>query len=458
MVDTTAPTITILGDAVMNHELGDTYNDAGVLLEDLDPRTVTLVTTGSVNESVLDTYEITYTATDASGNSATATRTVFVTDTTGPTVTVVGDNPVTVELGDTYTDAGVLLEDLDPRAITLDTTNEVDVFAPGEYTVTYTATDSSGNATTATRTVNVVDTTAPTITILGDAVMNHELGDTYNDAGVLLEDLDPRTVTLVTTGSVNESVLDTYEITYTATDASGNSATATRTVFVTDTTGPTVTVVGGEVTYHELGYAYEDAGVLLEDLDPRTITLVTSYGATGEVDGGTLDTYEITYTATDSSGNATTVTRVVFVTDTLAPVFVSSPYFTVNEGATNVGLVVSNDVDPRSITFTIESSLLQITEGGYVSFIQPADYEGQTSNPVDLPYDGSTYDITATVTATDSSGNAGYQDITVSINDVGGIDDNTATGTGTNTASSTGVGTGSGTGSGSGSGSGTGTS
>ena len=145
-------------------------------------------------------------------------------------------------------------------------------------------------------------------------------------------------------------------------------------------------------------------------------------------------------------------------TDTLAPVFVSSPYFTVNEGATNVGLVVANDLDPRSITFTIESSLLQITEGGYVSFIQPADYEGQTSNPVDLPYDGSTYDITATVTATDSSGNAGYQDITVSINDVGGIDDNTATGTGTNTASSTGVGTGSGTGSGSGSGSGTGTS
>ena len=52
------------------------------------------------------TYVITYTATDASGNTGTATRTVTVVDTTAPVVTVTGDTSVTVELGSTYTDAG----------------------------------------------------------------------------------------------------------------------------------------------------------------------------------------------------------------------------------------------------------------------------------------------------------------------------------------------------------------
>ena len=53
-----------------------------------------------------------------------------------------------------------------------------------------------------------------------------------------------------------------------------------------------------------------------------------------------------------------------------------------------------------------------------------------------------TYDITATVTVTDASSNTATQEITVSIRDVGGIDDNTETGTGTNTSTNTGTGTG----------------
>ena len=37
----------------------------------------------------------------------------------------------------------------------------------GSYTITYTATDLDNNTATATRTVNVVDTTAPVITVTG---------------------------------------------------------------------------------------------------------------------------------------------------------------------------------------------------------------------------------------------------------------------------------------------------
>ena len=50
-------------------------------------------------------------------------------------------------------------------------------------------------------------------------------------------------------------------------------------------------------------------------------------------------------------------------------------------------------------------------------------------------------DFTATVTATDASGNTATQDITVQVRDVGGVDDDSGTGTGTGTGVSTGTAT-----------------
>ena len=60
----------------------------------------------------MGSYTVTYTATDLDNNTATASRTVNVVGTTAPIVTVIGDNPATVELGGSYTDAGLL-----PRSI-----------------------------------------------------------------------------------------------------------------------------------------------------------------------------------------------------------------------------------------------------------------------------------------------------------------------------------------------------
>ena len=80
-----------------------------------------------------------------------------------PAITILGDNPATVELGDYYTDAGATATDLS-GAVTVVTTGTVDTDTVGAYTITYTSTDASGNAGTATRTVNVVDTTKPVVT------------------------------------------------------------------------------------------------------------------------------------------------------------------------------------------------------------------------------------------------------------------------------------------------------
>ena len=56
----------------------------------------------------------------------------------------------------------------------------------GSYTITYKVQDTSYSGYSAIilkRIVNVVDTTAPVITITGDNLIYHELGVTYTDAG-----------------------------------------------------------------------------------------------------------------------------------------------------------------------------------------------------------------------------------------------------------------------------------
>ena len=66
-------------------------------------------------------------------------------------------------MGDTYTDAGAAASDLSGD-IDVVSSGTVDTDTLGEYTITYSATDASGNSAEVSRVVNVVDTTAPVFT------------------------------------------------------------------------------------------------------------------------------------------------------------------------------------------------------------------------------------------------------------------------------------------------------
>ena len=91
-----------------------------------------------------------------------------VQDTTAPTLTIVGSNPVTVQSGAPYTDAGATATDIVDGNLTAGIVVgglPINTNVVGSYTVIYNVTDSSGNAAAqATRTVNVVDATPPVIT------------------------------------------------------------------------------------------------------------------------------------------------------------------------------------------------------------------------------------------------------------------------------------------------------
>src|SRR4029079_12545732 len=300
------------------------YTDAGATASDsCDTSLTTGTATGSVDVNTPGTYTITYNATDASGNHADAvTRTVIVSDTTKPVITLTGSTPVTVECHTSYTDAGATASDsCDTSLTTATATGSVDVNTPGTYTITYNATDASGNhADAVTRTVIVSDTTKPVITLTGSTPVTVECHTSYTDAGATASDsCDTSLTTATATGSVDVNTPGTYTITYNATDASGNHADAvTRTVIVSDTTKPVITLTGSTPVTVECHTSYTDAGATASDSCDTSLTTAT---ATGSVDVNTPGTYTITYNATDASGNhADAVTRTVIVSDTTKPV------------------------------------------------------------------------------------------------------------------------------------------
>jgi hypothetical protein len=76
--DTTPPVITILGNNPEILTRGSVYTDAGATALDNVDGTVSVGTTGAVDTTTVGVYTITYAATDAAGNTGTATRTVVV--------------------------------------------------------------------------------------------------------------------------------------------------------------------------------------------------------------------------------------------------------------------------------------------------------------------------------------------------------------------------------------------
>lgn len=321
--DATAPVITLLGENPITIQVGAVYNDAGATaLDNVDGDiSATIATTGlPINTAIPGAYTITYNVSDAAGNPAIQiTRTVNVVDVTTPIITLLGENPITIELGAVYTDAGVTASDDVDGDITANiiTVNPVNSNIVGVYIITYNVADLSGNpAPEVTRTVNVVDTTAPIITLLGDNPANIEVGYQYSDAGATANDNYDGNITgnIITVNNVNSNVVGTYAVTYNVSDLSGNpAAEVVRTVNVTpDATAPVITLNSGNKSIYQ-GTIYTDLGAAALDNIDGNIT------ANIIVTGLPLDTtlpgvYTIAYNVLDAAGNkAVEITRTVNV-------------------------------------------------------------------------------------------------------------------------------------------------
>ncbi|RZO20970.1 MAG: DUF5011 domain-containing protein [SAR92 clade bacterium] len=174
-----APYITLNGSVTVNHEQATTYVDAGATATDITDGSVTVITTGSVDSDTAGTYFLSYSATDSEGNvSRTLIRSVTVADTTAPTITLIGESAVEVELDASYEDAGATATDTVDGSVEVVTTGSVDTSIAVTYTLTYTATDTAGNSSTATREVTVLSPKAALsiATLTGNWRLTREAG------------------------------------------------------------------------------------------------------------------------------------------------------------------------------------------------------------------------------------------------------------------------------------------
>ncbi|MCG1995356.1 putative Ig domain-containing protein, partial [Staphylococcus epidermidis] len=386
--------------------------------------------------SEVGSYTVTVTTTDESGNSETTTFTIDVEDTTKPTVESVADQtqevnteiePIKIEARDNSGQAVTNKVDGLPNGVTFDEATNTISGTPsevGSYTVTVTTIDESGNATETTFTINVEDTTKPTVEDIADQTqeVNTEITpitieseDNSGQAVTNKVDGLPAGVTFdEATNTINgtPSEVGSYDVTVTTTDESGNSETTIFTIDVKDTTKPTVESVADQT--QEVNTEIESIKIEARDNSGQAVTNkvdglpagVTFDEATNTISGtpSEVGSYTVTVTTTDESGNSETTTFTIDVEDTTKPTV---------EDIADQTQEVNTEIDPIKIEAT--------------------DNSGQAiTNKVDGLPDGVTFDevtntisgtpskvgsYTVTVTTTDESGNSETTTFTIDVED-----------------------------------------
>lgn len=211
--------------------------------------------------------------------------------------------------------------------LTIDT--NFDISTLGAYTVSYKATDLSGNTTTTTITVQVVesDLEGPIISVEIPGTIEFGTEPNIDDWEVTALDnfnCEPVEVTFQGIENIDANQLGTYEITATATDTNGNTTTEVFSIDVVDTTPPVVTIIGDyttEVTSLSQcgtsGFWDEtvDLGVTaIDNVDGDISDQVTVLFEHGEgIPCNENRKYFVVYIVNDSSGNSTLIDRVINV-------------------------------------------------------------------------------------------------------------------------------------------------
>jgi|GEM_PF-17031 len=160
--DIVPPVITLTGDAEIETSDGVWVDPGATAEDDLDGDVTDSIEVGTdYVERKEGTFNFYYTATDKAGNAAKAHRTLTVKDSAAPVITLSGASVIYVCVGDGYTDPGAAANDAFEGALDVVTEGYPDTSNVGTYTVTYSASDSKGQTSTAERRVVVMQRPTP---------------------------------------------------------------------------------------------------------------------------------------------------------------------------------------------------------------------------------------------------------------------------------------------------------
>lgn len=226
---------------------------------------------------------------------------------------------LTLEYGASYEEPGARAEVRGgvlhsiSETLPVDIQGTVDTGRLGDYTVRYSASYSVdhflGNKEiqkTVERTVHVVDTQEPVIT-LETQVGSYTLpGREYQEEGFsAYDDCDGDL-----TSQVERQIL-ADKIIYRVSDASGNVAQVERPIVYDDPVPPVLTLLGDSKVSLVVGETFKEPGYTAVDNCDGDITAMVQ--VTGALDTGTVGSYTLTYTVMDAFGNQTVLERTVTV-------------------------------------------------------------------------------------------------------------------------------------------------
>jgi hypothetical protein len=261
----------------------------------------------------------------------------------------------------------------------------------GDYTITrtFTATDDCGNATSATQTITIVDTTAPEFTFVpsdftAECTDNTSMGD-----AIATDNCGAVTINVVESTTPGDCAGDyTITRTFTATDDCGNVTSATQTVTFFDNTAPVLTIPADYTAECSDAHPMDDA-TATDACSSVTIELF-EWTTPGNAVGNYVVTR--TFTATDACGNYTTGTQTITIVDTTAPVLSIPADYSMECGITMIldDAVASDNCGDVSIIITTNTII------GSCAF---------------------NYQLVRTFTASDDAGNAVSASQTITVED-----------------------------------------
>lgn len=252
-------------------------------------------------------------------------------------VAIKGDSEIILEYGEPFYEPGAKVtltgtlfwkEGVQPRGAEVEINSELREKVVGKHSIFYTARFLWWEAT-AQRSIRVVDTKSPRITLMNKSNQTVQPGEKYVEEGFYaIDNYD---------GDITHLVRRTEEfgkIFYVVKDSSGNLAYAEREIPYYDPIPPELYLEGEDRITIEAGGVYEEPGFSAsDDVDGDLTEQVEVEGA---VNRFLADTYKISYKVTDSYGNLSRAIRIIKVVPQPRPEIVTPKgrviYLTFDDG------------------------------------------------------------------------------------------------------------------------------
>ncbi|MFA5603839.1 MAG: immunoglobulin-like domain-containing protein, partial [Bacilli bacterium] len=266
-------------------------------------------------------YRVYVLARDIHGNVRIKLSKPYKIDNGKPVIYLNGSNPMKQLITKEYKEPGAWAIDYFPRyggreeiSLTdrIEISGFVDVYTEGDYYINYKVADDAGNTTERTRRVDVYIST-PKIWLNGSQYTKVVLGRAHNELGARATDeLDGDITSKIRMikNNVDTNNVGVYEVVYEVENSYGRTATVTRNVEV-HIPPPEITIIGDNPMQHRVLLPYQELGATVFDEIDGDLTdklIIES-----NINVSILGKYQVKYSATNSNGKTTTVTRTVNV-------------------------------------------------------------------------------------------------------------------------------------------------